>query len=370
VHIVFEILLIVVGLVAVFVVLDAALRTFVLPRGAPVLFTHVIFRSVRHLLNFVARPNRSYEWRDRVMALYAPLALLAFPGVALVVIFLAFACFFEASEVNGWHDALITSGSSLFTLGFERPSGLGSAFIAFTEAAIGLGLLAVLIAYLPTIYSSFSRRETMVTQLSVRAGTPPTPWRALELAHRAGYLNDLDPVWNEWMQWFSELSETHTSIGALAFFRSPNPNRSWITAAGTLLDAAALRLAVLNIPFTPEPGLCIRSGFLALREIADFFGFEHDPDPAPGDPISIARDEFIEIYEQLAAAGLPVRPDRERAWRDFAGWRVNYDRVLLALCDLVMAPYAPWSSDRSSRDPLRTHRWGRRRRGSGPAGSF
>jgi hypothetical protein len=368
VHIAFEILLIVVGVVAVLVVLDAAVRTFVLPRGAPVLFTHLVFRSVRMTLMIFARPNRSYEARDRVMALYAPLALLTFPAASIVIVFLAFACFFEAAEVNGWHDALLTSGSSLFTLGFERPVGLGSAFIAFAEAAIGLALLAVLIAYLPTIYGSFSRRETMVTQLSVRAGTPPTAWRMLELAHRAGYLNELDPVWNEWMQWFCELSETHTSLGALAFFRSPNPDRSWITAAGTLLDTAALRLSVLNIPFTPAPGLCIRSGFLALREIADFFGFDHDPDPSPGDPISVAREEFMEIYERLAGEGLPVRPDRERAWRDFAGWRVNYDRVLLALCGLVMAPYAPWSSDRSPSSPLRHHRWGGRLGGGGPVG--
>src|SRR5262249_2540987 len=161
--------------------------------------------------------------------------------------FLAFTCFFEALEHNGWHDALLASGSSLFTLGFQRPEGLGSALVAFTEAAIGLALLAVLIAYLPTIYGAFSRRQVMVTQLSVRGGTPPAPWRALELAHRAGYLNNLAPVWSDWMQWFSELSETHTSLGALAFFRSPNPNRSWITAAGTLMDTAALRLAVLNI---------------------------------------------------------------------------------------------------------------------------
>ena len=367
-HTIGSIALIVVGILAVFVVLDAALRTFVLPRGAPVLFTSLIFRSVRRTLKLFARPSRSYEARDRVMALYAPLALLTFPAIALVVIYLAFTCFFEATEVQGWHDALLTSGSSLFTLGFERPAGLGSAFLAFTEAAIGLALLAVLIAYLPTIYGSFSRREVMVTQLSVRAGTPPTAWMALELAHRAGYLNELDPVWAEWMQWFSEVSETHTSLGALAFFRSPNPNRSWITAAGTVLDAAALRLAVLNIPFTPAPGLCIRSGFLALREIADFFGFDHDPDPSPDDPISVAREEFMEIYERLAGAGLPVRSDRERAWRDFAGWRVNYDRVLLALCSLVMAPYAPWSSDRSPSSPLRRQQWGPRLRRGGPVG--
>src|SRR5438132_6443802 len=99
--------LVIVGILAVFVVLDAALRTFVLPRGAPVYFTHVVFRTVRRSLEVVARPNRSYEWRDRVMALYAPLALLMFPAVALLTIFLAYTCFFEAFESRGWHDALL-----------------------------------------------------------------------------------------------------------------------------------------------------------------------------------------------------------------------------------------------------------------------
>jgi hypothetical protein len=174
----------------------------------------------------------------------------------------------------------------------------------------------------------------------------------LERAHFAGYLNEMDVVWESWMSWFTELSETHTSLAALAFFRSPNPHRSWITAAGAVLDAASLRLAVLNIPFTPAPGLCIRSGYLALREIADFFGYEYDSDPKPDDPISIAREEFDEVYEHLGGRGLPVKPDRERAWRDYQGWRVNYDAVLIALAALVMAPYGPWTSDRSLRDPL------------------
>jgi hypothetical protein len=31
---------------------------------------------------------------------------------------------------------------------------------------------------------------------------------------------------------------------------------------------------------------------------------------------------------------------------DFAGWRANYDDVLVSLATLVGAPYAPWSSDR------------------------
>jgi len=108
----------------------------------------------------------------------------------------------------------------------------------------------------------------------------------------------------------------------------------------------------------------VRAGYLALRAIGDFYGVPYDPDPAPTDPISIARDEFEDAYAELASAGVPLRPDREQAWRDFAGWRVNYDTVLLALAALTVAPYAPWSSDRSLRFRARALR-GRstRRRG-------
>jgi hypothetical protein len=41
-----------------------------------------------------------------------------------------------------------------------------------------------------------------------------------------------------------------------------------------------------------------------------------------------------------------VRQDRDQCWRDFAGWRVNYDTALVELARLTMAPRAPWSSDR------------------------
>jgi hypothetical protein len=66
----------------------------------------------------------------------------------------------------------------------------------------------------------------------------------------------------------------------------------------------------------------------------------------------VERQEFDEVLNQLAAAGLPIKTDREQAWRDFAGWRVNYDRVLILLCGLVMAPRAPWSSDRAPKFKL------------------
>jgi hypothetical protein len=132
----------------------------------------------------------------------------------------------------------------------------------------------------------------------------------------------------------------------LSFFRSPHPNQSWITAAGAVLDGASLYVSSVDVARTPDPEFMIRAGYLALRHIAAFFSIPYHPDPSPTDPISISREEFDAALEHMAAAGVPIKPDRERAWLDFAGWRVNYDAPLLGLARLTTAPVAPWSSDR------------------------
>jgi hypothetical protein len=351
--IVARIVVAVLGAFVVVLVIDAAIRTFVLPRGATVTFTRLISRASRVVFDLFARPARSYEQRDRVMALFAPFTLVLMPAVWLACIFGAFAAIFWSLEMVAWSEAFRLSGSALFTLGFDTPRHLGPTFLVFLEAAFGLGLLAMLISYLPTIYASFSRREIAVGQLAVRAGTPPSAPEMIIRAYRTGFAERLDPLWQQWELWFVEIEETHTSTGILSFFRSPNAGRSWVTAAGAVLDTAALRLALLDIDWTPDAATCIRAGYLALRAIADLFGIPYDPNPSADDPISVTESEFVEVYERLAAAGVPLRADRQQAWRDFAGWRVNYDTVLLTLAGLVMAPYAPWSSDRS---PARRHR--------------
>lgn len=136
-------------------------------------------------------------------------------------------------------------------------------------------------------------------------------------------------------------------LPALVFFRSPQPDHSWVTAAGAVLDAASLYLSAIDLPRNVRAEFCIRAGYLALRRVAEFFGIPFDPDPKPSD---VGRNEFDEACERLASAGLPLKPDRDRAWLDFAGWRVNYDTVLVALAGLTVAPLAPWSSDRSLMD--------------------
>jgi hypothetical protein len=175
------------------------------------------------------------------------------------------------------------------------------------------------------------------------------PVALIRRAHEIGGLEQLEEIWTEWEQWFVELSETHTSFPALVYFRSPSSSRSWVAASGMVLDTASIFLATVNVTRHPRAALMIHSGFLALRDVCDFFSIPYDPDPRPDDPISVTREEFIAAYESLAAAGVPVRSDREQAWRDYRGWRVNYDVPVTSLASLTMASYAPWVSDRSVR---------------------
>ncbi|HVF08869.1 MAG TPA: hypothetical protein VNC60_09855, partial [Actinomycetota bacterium] len=142
------------------------------------------------------------------------------------------------------------------------------------------------------------------------------------------------------------VEETHASFSALAFFRSPQTDHSWVTAAGAVLDGAALTISSIDVPHDVQADICIRAGYLSLRRIAAGFGIGFDAQPAANAPISITRQEWEDAMDDLAAAGVAVRSDRDEAWRGFSGWRVNYDTVLLELAELTDAPYAMWSSDR------------------------
>jgi hypothetical protein len=326
----------------------SALKTFVLPRAANVRISRLVFVLVRVTLEFISPPSRPFLQRDAVFAMQAPLSLIGLPVAWLLLIVSAFsAMYFGLGEAP--RDAFITSGSAMLTLGFDRPSRFSAIGLTFAEAASGLGLVALLISYLPTIYAAFSRREILVAMLEALGGTPPSASELLRRHHRIGGLERLDQEWVKWREWFADIEESHTSIAALIFFRSPDPQRSWITAAGCVLDSAAIFASSLDVPRSPDCQLCLRGGYVALRKIADFFSYPYNPNPKPDDPISIERSEFDEVWAQLAAAGLPMKPDQDQAWKDFSGWRVNYDAVLLFLAGMTTAPMAPWSSDRGLR---------------------
>jgi hypothetical protein len=336
------------GAALVVATIGSAIRTVVLPRAIPARLGSVVFVTMRRLFELRMRRVTSYDERDRIMAPYAPLSLFVLAFTWLVIVFAGYTAMFWALREGSIREDLTSSGSALFTLGFESPDSLPTTALAFTEAAIGLTLVALLITYLPSLYAAFSARESEVALLEVRAGAPPSGVAMIERFARISWVGGLSSVWGRWERWFVDLEESHTSFPALVFFRSPQPLQSWVTASGAVLDAAALHSSTLT-EHDPDAMLCIRAGYIALRRIAGFFGIPYDDDPNPDDPISITREEYDEAYDRLARAGVELKPDRDQAWRDFVGWRVNYDQVLLALAALVMAPYAPWSSDRSSR---------------------
>lgn len=334
--------------------LFSAIGTVIVPRAVSARLSRIVFLTMRRVFNLAMRWSDSYENRDRLMALYAPVTLLILAVVWLVLVMLGFTAMFWAIGVASVRAAFTLSGSSLLTLGFANVGDLPQALLAVFEASSGLILIALLIAYLPTMYSAFARREATVALLAVRAGSPPSGVQMLINAQESRGLSYFTELWPAWEIWFTDLEESHTSLAALSFFRSPLANRSWVTTAGTILDAAALLLSTVDVPRDAQAALCLRAGFLCLGRIAQFFRFRAIQNLQAGDPeherrIRVTRTEYDSACARLAAAGLPLKADREQAWRDFAGWRVNYDGALIFLSILTMAPAAPWSSDRTDR---------------------
>ena len=349
--IILRVLVFITGTALIIWAIFSAVQTLVLPRNAQDKLTRLVFMSIRWIFSIRLRWLHSYAERDQLMAFFAPVSLLSLVPTWLMLLLLGYMGMFWSLGGLTWLEAFRISGSSLLTLDFAVSKSFSSTLLAFSEAALGLMMVALLIAYLPTMYAAFSRREVAVTLLDVRAGNPPSAMQMIARYHRIHGLDQLKEQWQIWEAWFADIEESHTSLPALVFFRSPKPDHSWVTAAGTVLDAASLTLSAIDIPASPHAALCIRAGFLALRHIADFFNIPYSHDPHyPIQTISITRQEFDQACDELKSQGLPIKADRDQVWQDFAGWRVNYDQVLLALVNLTMPPAAPWSGNRPDKN--------------------
>jgi len=167
--------------------LMSAIKTVILPRSVQSHLNRIVMRPLGRVMRTVARMRPSFAWRDRVMALYGPFAMLLLVFTWLVLVTIGFMGLFWSIEQLGWADAFHKSGSSLLTLGFAPIEGTFLRAMSFVEATLGLGLLALLITYLPTLYASFQRRERQVALLEVRAGTPASALVMLIRTHRIGW---------------------------------------------------------------------------------------------------------------------------------------------------------------------------------------
>ena len=330
------------GLMLVITTLSAAIRSFILPRNEVVRMNVWAFLGIRRVFDMAARLANSYERRDRIMAHYAPVALVALPVFWEALVSLGYASMFWALGEGSWERCYKLSSSSLLTLGNSSSHHLFVTVLSYSEATLGFILLTLLISYLPTIYQSFSRREATVAQLELRAGTPPTAACLLGWLNHDGSVQNDDQQWAEWERWFVEIEESHTSLPILSFFRSPQPGRSWVTAGGLILDTAALLFAAVDGPQPRQAQVTFKAGCLALNRVYRFFNTKAHAEPTNLQPEEDKPDpgrlEFDHACQLLADKGLKICDDRAAAWQQYGELRGRYVGAVQFLSILLMAP--------------------------------
>ena len=334
------------GLIILITTLRSILRNLVVPRGLPSALGRLLWLSTRWVARRAAAPFHSFEVRDRIMAWQPPTVLLAMLYSWLIGLLVAYGLLMHAVSGLTMPDSFREAGSSLFTLGFA--SGTRDRLpLDFVAAGSGPVVIALLIAYLPTLYGAYNRRELDVTLLQSRVSEPA--WGPELLARQAlvGTLNELKGLYENWERLAAEIGQTHANYPVLLSFRSPHPHRNWVIALLAVLDAAAMHISLApGAAPVPAARLMLRSGFVALREIAQVVHIPFNPDPSPDDPLRLTFEEYAEGVARVERAGFVLERSAEESWPHFRGWRVNYEGIIYALARRIDAVPALWSGDR------------------------
>ena len=339
-----------VGIVILLWTLLDVLRTLVMPRAARGRFrlSRILFRPVWQPWRWIGVRRKTIQSRERVLAAAAPsfffilllgwvsLALLAY---ALILWSPAFVHGLGRSD-GSFGDALYSSGSSLFTLGIGSGAATGrTRAIVVIAGANGLGLFAVVIAYLPVLYQAFNRREVGVLLLDARAGSPPSGPELLHRMGSAGMASALPELFAEWERWVADVLESHMSYPILSLFRSPHDNTSWVTSLGSVLDAATLMLTSVDGDPDERVKLLYGTGVHAVEDLYYYLRLTERE-------AVIQRDEFESVLEDMKDDGFSIRPVDD-AFARFTEKRAKYAPRLDALAVLLAAPPGLWIGDRS-----------------------
>jgi hypothetical protein len=350
----------VVGVVLVVTSAGSVIGTLIVPRSAASWLTKKVDQLVNAAFILVTKPIDDYHRRDRILATQAATLLLAQLVAWLVMFFVGFSLIFWPLVHAGITDAFATAGPGLWQIGTDRAQGAAQETIIDIATLTGIVTVTLQIAYLPTLYSEFNRRETDVALLAARAGVPTWGPELLARTHYAlgsgvSTIDTLPALYEDWERWAADVAESHTTYLPLVRFRSPRPKSSWVTSLLAVLDSAALMLSLSpqEAPVVPAR-LCIRAGFICFNEIARAMGFPIPDEPDVDRGISLSYEDFLDAVARMRQVDFPIerqsaRELAEEAWPDFVGWRVNYEAAAYAIAKAVDAVPALWSGPR--RDP-------------------
>jgi hypothetical protein len=345
----------------------SVIGTLMVPRPVANFLTHRVDQLVNGVYRLVTKPIVDFKKRDRVLATQAAALLLSQLAAWLLMFFVGYSLLFWPEVQGGITMAFRTAGPALWEVGSASAHGAFQQTVLDFASITGLVTITLQIAYLPTLYSAFNRRETEVALLNARAGVPSWGPELLARTHYAlgsgvSTIDTLPDLYESWERWGADVAESHTTYLPLVRFRSPRPLSSWVTGMLAVLDSAALILSLSPQAAPTVPArLCLRAGFLCFNEIARAMGHSIPDELDPDGGISISYEEFLVAVDRMHEVDFPIELKPEEAWPDFVGWRVNYEQAAYALArDLDVVP-ALWSGPRRHKNcpqipPIRPNR--------------
>jgi len=352
------------GLLVLLAVLLDALETVVLPRRVRGLFrlTAWYYRLTWGQWAAMTRRSKSQAGRESLLGYYGPLSLIFLLALWAAGLILGFAFVQYGTGghliLSNAHPSfgflLYHSGETFFTLGYGDivpDSGL-SRFLAVLEAGMGFAFLGIVIGYLPTIYSAFSRREIEISLLDARAGSPPTAAELLRRYCQCPPHDGLDRIFHAWERWSAEVLESHLSYPVLSFFRSQHNNQSWLAALTTILDATTLVIVGLDGIPSEQAKMTFAMARHAVVDLSQVVVTHYDPrlrDRLPGEELSRLR-------KALSEKNLKLREGAD-AEQKLAALRAMYEPYVSALAHSLLIALPPWLYPEKRQDNWQVAPW-------------
>jgi len=289
--------------------------------------------------------------REALLSHFGPLSMLALFtlwAAALIVGFGTLEWSLQGAARSDWFEQLYMSGVTFFTLGYGDvvPKTPAARIVAVSEAGTGIGLIAVVIGYLPVLYQFFSRREAHVIQLDARAGSPPTAVTMLCRHAESEGLGNLDDLLRDWEVWAAELLESHLSYPMLAYYRSQHFNQSWLTAVGAVMDCCALILVGVKGIAPLQARMTFGMARQVVVEMARSFGAEPSRYDGGDRLPSEAYARMLAAFEK-AGMGWDAGPDGEMT---LLALRATYEPLLDGLSRHLLLPLAGWLPEEDATD--------------------
>jgi hypothetical protein len=356
---------VVVAIVAVLMIAGVMLDVFetvVLPRRVSRRFrlTRLYFRSTWKGWSALARRISSVERRESILAIYGPLALLLLLALWAALLILAYGLLYWAlgsplvslGHAGDFGADLYFSGTTFLTLGLGDVYPLvgPTRTAVVVEVGTGFGLLALVIGYLPALYQAFSRRESRISLLDVRAGSPPTAGALLKRHPPNRRYRRLAGLLSEWETWSSELLETHLSYPILAYYRSQHEDQSWVAALAVILDTCALVLACgrtkgIDGELAEQAAFTFAMARHAAVDLEQVFRLDGRKLAVPDERLSSAdRAHLREIVG--AALGSDDHTNHHESAGNIAlmldDLRALYEPYLAGLSAYLLMPLPPW----------------------------